>query len=217
MSKFIKGVLVASGVVIGATVSAQAAPTNYHPCLDVAGQGFGGLACTVAAGDVFDFGGGDIFTVHNSGNDNKETVEAALRWVFGEEYPLVAGAEGLEGDTLGFDFTPNNITSDSSFKVDLDQAYTFATVKAATYFVIFDVRDWLSLELGTDGFIVNEVLTGPPHDRELKINPIEVSHVGFWNAFSDDEGPDPSGIPVPGALGLLGIGLIGLGVARRRR
>lgn len=206
-----KSAIAAFGFLAASAVAAQAAPQNFHPCLDVAGQGFGGLACTVAANDVFNFGGGITYQVPNSGNDHQATVEAALRWVFGEAINLYDGEHGLENDEPGFNFSPNQIDNDDSFTVELDEAYTFATVKASTFFIIFDVRGLTELDLGTEGYIHNfQKKNGTWKDK----GPIDVSHVSFWRA---DFGPDLTQVPVPGALSLLGLGLIGLGIARRWR
>lgn len=204
MNTSFKGALLSLGLMLGFGLAAHAAPTNYHACLEVPGEGFGGLACTVAGNDEFDFGGGDVYVIHNSGNDHEPDVEAALRWVFGAEVPLTGIHDIKEDD--GFEIT---FLNDYTVEIELSQEWTFATLKAATYFIIFDVRGLDKVTLSTEGYIHN--------DRGAKA-PIEISHLSFWLAGSgDDDGPGPNQVPVPGALSLMGMGLLGLGAMRRRR
>lgn len=204
MHSFLKGALVSMGLVLGFSLSAQAAPTNYYSCLDVPDEGFGGLSCTVAGNDEFNFGGGDIYVVHTSGNDHEPNVEAALRWVFGEEVDLT-GIHDVSNSTPGFDL---NYLNSTTVEVDMDDPWTFATVKAATFFIIFDVRDLDHVVLSTNGFI---------HNDKGQQAPIDISHISFWLAQVNGDGPGPDQVPVPGALALMGVGLVGLGVLRRRR
>lgn len=201
MQSLFKGALMSLGLLLGSSLAAQAAPTNFFSCLDVPGEDFGGLSCTVAGNDVFDFGGGDVYVVHTSGNDQEPNVEAALRWVFGEPVDIT-GVHGLEGDAPGFDLT---FLNDYTVEVELDHAWTFATLKAATFFIIFDVRGLTNVVLSTEGFI---------HNDRGSMAPIDISHIGFWLA---DTGPNGNEVPVPGALSLMGVGLFALGFLRRRR
>jgi len=179
---------------VGFSLGAQAGTLNYFPCLDVEGQGFAGMPCTVGPDDF------DLSPPH-SVNDTQLAVETVLDYLFGEPVAITGSVTGLEGDQPGFDFNVDDITKKRTVTVKLDQSWTFATVKASTYWVIFDVRGLTEVELTTVGYIVN--------DKNGKGK--KISHVSFWNPDNGNK------IPVPATLVLLGGGLIGLGLVRRRR
>lgn len=81
---------------------------------------------------------------------------------------------------------------------------SYFIVKNATYRALFENVDDLAW-----GVIDTSVL---PSDMNL--DGATVSHI---TGLIDDSGPDPDpGIPEPGVLALFGIGLLGIGVSRRR-
>lgn len=186
----IKSSLAALGFVAGLGFSsASAATVNYSPCLDVPGQGWGGLPCTVTAADF-------AFTPP-TGNDHEDNVELVLNYVFGAPVDITSIAYGVGGDQAGFDFGPNDITGGSSFSVTLAQSYDLMTFKAGSAWGIADIRGLTNFSFTTDDLIENQ--NGQPQ---------AFSHVSFWVVEE---------IPEPVSLGLLGAGLVGLGLLRRRK
>lgn len=197
LGKVVKATAVALGLSLFAWSGANAATVNYSPCLDYEGLGFDGMPCTVGPDD---FG----LTPPDSLNDTQLAVETVLAYLFGEAVPITGSETGLEGDVAGIDFDPDDVTNHSTVTVNLDQAYTFATVKSGNYWVIFDIRGLTEFELTTEDLIVNN----------NNGNGIEISHIGFWNP---DDGPNGDEVPAPATLLILGAGLLGMGLARRRR
>jgi len=197
LGKVVKATAIALGVSLFAWSGASAATVHYSPCVDVEGLGFDGMPCSVGPDD---FG----LAPPDSNNDSQLAVETVLAYLFGEAVPITGSETGLEGDIAGIDFDPDDVTNQSTVTVTLDQAYTFATVKSDQYWVIFDIRGLTEFELTTEGFIVND----------SNGNGKQISHIGFWNP---DDGPNGDEVPAPATLLILGAGLLGMGLARRRR
>lgn len=207
VNQAVKSILAGVAVAGFYALQAQAAITNYNSCVDVKGQGFSGLPCTVAPTDD------DIhpipYELYNPEHqDFENNVESVLSYVFGTNIDVSLVVHGLQGDAPGFNFTPNNITSSDTITVKLDQAYDFATIKAGTYWAIFDVRGLTTVTLTTEDLIMNS--TYDKKKKKWKHEAIDISHVSFWNL----EGG--TSVPAPAGMAVLGLGLLGLGVARRR-
>jgi hypothetical protein len=187
----IKASLAALGFVAGLGFSsASAATVNYFPCLDVQNQGWGGLTCTVAPGD--------FALPPPPTNDSETNVEIVLNYVFGVPVDITAVAYGIAGDQPGFDFTPDSFGGTATtISVALSQSYDLMTFKVGDVWGIADIRGLTNFSFTTDDLIENQ--NGQPQ---------AFSHVSFWVVEE---------IPEPVSLGLLGAGLVGLGLLRRRK
>jgi len=189
----IKSSLAALGITVCLGIGAASAATvNYSPCLDVAGQGWGGLTCTVAPGD--------FALPPPPTNDSLANVQIVMNYIFGAPIGITPIAYGLDGDEPGFDFAQNNFGGTAkTLDITLSQSYDLMTFKAGDVWGIADIRGLTSFSFTTDNLIENQ-----------NNNPIAFSHVSFWN-------DPPIGVPEPMSLGLLGAGLLGLGLLRRRK
>lgn len=206
LNLIMKSLMVGVAAVGFYALQAQAAVTNYNSCVDAQGQGFGGLPCSVSpADDNLNPVPYELFNPEHQ--DTEQNMESVLSYVFGYDVDVSLVVHGLEGDAPGFNFYPNDITNSSTVWVKTDQTYDFASVKAGTFFAIFDIRDQTWFDLTTEDLIVNLQFKNGRWKKEG----IDISHVSFWNL---DGGTD---VPAPAGLAVLGMGLLGLGVARRRK
>jgi hypothetical protein len=202
--------------------AALAVPVTDWCVLDAFGANQ--LPCGVNGGDTFTgldtthFAGG-TFTVDNSGNTDGahiNNVLAAINYETGTFQSLTAVANGLSGNGSGFTFIPN--LSGHSFTWIYSGASTlsFLTVKAANSFVLYDIA---GLTTGTVDYSAgHDCGTGPCLTTGNGGQVPDISHVDFWSANTPGPGPGPGPgpVPEPATLALLGAGLIGLGIMRRR-
>lgn len=194
-----------AGIVIWS--GAEAATINYAPCIDVAGQAFDGMSCSVGPDD---FG----LSAPHSKNDTQTAVETVLAHLFGEAVGITSYIGGIEGNQDGFDFGEDDVTEEHTVTVALEQQWTFATVKASTFWALFDVRGLDEVTLTTVGLIENH-----------KGKALDISHIGFWNPYEGVPDDHEAGlqevaggaVPAPAPIALLGAGLVAVAAVRRRR
>lgn len=183
-----------------ATLPAQAAPTLY--CKDGPGINLVTTGCISGESRAYP-GGGDGIYSNAGGGDPEAAIEAAILGATGVAVNISL-YDKSDGNPLLFEFTPNSGTSlEDSFsglwKILDGTEIAYITVKAANSFALYEIDPESDTGTYTTLGILNNGGQQP-----------KVSHISFWTVPGNE-------VPVPGLFSLLGAGLIGLGIAARRR
>jgi hypothetical protein len=128
---------------------------------------------------------------------------AGATWTGVEKVDDASGS----GNGTAFDFTRSSAAGTITFTPDLTAGWFAVAFKQATTHVVYTFNSASDVSALT--FNLNSV--GDPFNA--------LSNVSLWRGKTcDDCGPpDPSVVPEPAALSLLGFGLVGLAAVRRRR
>ncbi len=149
------------------------------------------------------------------GNDNEANVEQAIDDATGTAVDVTLYGKSDDNPSL-FDFT-NMLDKDGDPTTNLTSALSglwevldgtlisYISIVAGPQFALYEIDPASDTgSFSTLGLLVG----GGPQGG----NQPEVSHISFWTAPGDD-----TDVPEPAALGLLGLGLVGLAAIRRRR
>lgn len=145
--------------------------------------------------------GNDGYYSNAGGGDSESAVELQIALAVGKlvELTLAADINNGSGSQNGIVASTSNGGKTISWEVTGDAfQVAFVTIKAANSFILYQIPG------GAFGgqFTTQGILTNGGQQPG-------VSHIRFW--FADQS------IPEPAAIGLFGLGLLGLGVARRRK
>jgi len=194
MNKIVTGLVSSLALIWGITGSAQAVP-----CSDTTSGIFTDSGFTTAA----------YSTCHDGGSTNDSATELNTQSVFGFTDWVYLDKTGEAGPVdIGLSITgQGDIEGEWSFNPATWSAYNFITI------------------------VLKDGGTAPDGDKwsAYLIDPAGLSS-GWWRYGLDDSGSykqishlsvyareGANNVSEPGMLGLLGLGLVGLGIARRRR
>lgn len=145
--------------------------------------------------------GNDGFYSNTGGGDPEAAVELQIALAIGEfvELTLAADINNGAGSSNGITSSVSNGGKTISWAVtDETMQLAYVTIKAANSYLLYKIPTGaFGGQFTTQGLLTN----GGQQPG--------VSHIRFWYADRD--------IPEPAAIGLFGLGLLGLGAARRTR
>lgn len=195
--------LVLAMALVIATDTARGGPVLYcsdGPNIDLIADG-----CISGSAPGYP-GGGDGIYSNAGGGDFKAAVEVAIAGATGLTFDLTLLGKSDEG--APFSYSPDGAVSlASSFSGSWTQTsgagtVRFVTVKAANSFALFE----LSPASGTGAYSTMGILSNGGQQPT-------VSHLSFWSTVATDVNE----VPEPGAVVLLGSGVIGLLWLRKRK
>jgi hypothetical protein len=158
---------------------------------------------TACSQPVYDFGSGNVVTTVNCGT-------YVGTYGGNDADPLTVG--GVEYDQIAKKNDGENFwTGDQTFSVTgmPGTSGTWSALVNVLYMVIKGGNEYSVYSLGSGGASSGFWATAPNQLNPQGV-PQDISHISFYGEGGNE-------VPVPGTLGLLGLGLVGLGAVRRKQ